>query len=167
MGSPLGIFAGKEFAEKTTHVLRRRSAVERRVCALTHLTLGIAERHVVVMVPVSTSGQEGPWELEEIAYVRSDIFDAVIAEFGYEGGRIPGIEPSSSGKVWPSIVRRFHFQTFVATRPEEDVRRLVTGLPFLMPHLQTARRCMTGGDEQRNLLRGTGSTRALRPVATL
>lgn len=130
--------------------------------------MGVSERQVAVVVPTSPSGQEGPWELEEIARVNGDSFDAVMAKLGYDNGRIPGIEPSPSGKVWPSVVRRFHFQTFVAIQPQENVRQLVADLPFLAPFVQSTRRCISGGDEQRNLLRGCGSTRALQPLtATL
>lgn len=140
--------------------------MDRRVCALTHMTLGTAERQVIVMVPVSPSGRGSRWELQEIARVNGDFFDALAARLGFSGGQIPGIESISSGKVWPlavpSAVRRFHFQTFVATRPEKEIQKLVATLPFLERHLQDAVDCMSDGDERRNLLRGTGSTRALQ-----
>ncbi|MEK7189793.1 MAG: hypothetical protein AAB666_02325 [Patescibacteria group bacterium] len=137
---------------------------ERHICALTHVVLGVSERHVVVMTPRSR-GKDGPWELEEIARINGDTFDALAANLGYTGGRITGIE--SCGKSRPSVVRIFNFQTFVATEPPRNVKKLIAGLPFLAPYVRRARRCMTGGDEQRNFLRGTGSTRALwRPVSS-
>ena len=134
-------------------------------CALTNIRLGIAERQVVVVAPCSVSGRDGRWELREVARVNGDIFDAVAARLGYEGGRITGIE--AGGRVWPAVVRRFYFQTFVAVEPLEKTTKLVAGLPFLASYVQDTRRCMTGGDEWMRFLRGTGSTRALRPAATL
>lgn len=146
--------------------------MEKRVCALTHMTLGTAERQVIVMVPVSSSGgRDSRWELQEVARVNGDSFDALAARLGFSGGRIPGIESISSGKVWPSAVpsamRRFHFQTFVAIRPKEETQQLVATLPFLARHLQDAVHCMSDGDKRRDFLRGAGSTQALdlRPVA--
>ena len=135
---------------------------KRHICALSHVALGVSERQVVVMTPRS-KGKDGPWELKEIARINGDTFDALATNLGYIGGRITGIE--SCGKGRPSIVRIFNFQTFVATEPPRNVRKLIAGLPFLAPYVRRARRCMTGGDEQLNFLRGTGSTRALwRPV---
>jgi hypothetical protein len=131
---------------------------KRRFCVLTHVTLGVGEKQVIIITPRSR-GKDGPWELEEVARINGDIFDALAANLGYRHGRITGIESCGNGR--PSVMRIFNFQTFVATEPPRNVRRLIAGMPFLAPYVRRARRCMTGGDEQLNFLRGTGSMNAL------
>lgn len=165
MGSPLRFREQGVRGKITVQVLRRSSALKaRHICALSNVAIGISERQVVVMTPRS-KGKDGPWELEEIARINGDSFDALAANLGYRNGRIVGIE--SCGKGRSSVVRIFNFQTFVATEPPRNVRKLIAGLPFLARHVRRARRCMTGGDEQLNFLRGTGSTRALwRPISS-
>lgn len=165
MGSPLRFREQGVRGKTTVQVLRRSSALKaRHICALSNVAIGISERQVVVVTPRS-KGIDGPWELEEIARVNGDTFDSIATNLGYRNGRIVGIE--SCGKGRPSVVRIFNFQTFVATEPPRNVRKLIVGLPFLARHVRRARRCMTGGDEQRNFLRGTGSTRALWRTVSL
>lgn len=131
--------------------------MKNKVCALTNIALGVSERQVIIMAPYSPDGQDGQWELREVARVSGEAFDASVASFG-RNGRIAGIEPLGQRT---SSIRVFNFQTFVATRSEQEIQTLVGRLPFLRHCVGTARRCMTGGDERVKFLRGIGSMNAL------
>jgi len=128
-----------------------------KVCALTNIVLGTAEEQVIIMAPYSPDGSDGPWELKEVARVNGHAFDIRVSSFG-RNGRIHGVELGSRRS--PSV-RIFNFQTFVATRSEQEIRTLVESLPFLRNCVGTARRCMSGGDERVKFLRGIGAMNAL------
>ncbi|MBI5022889.1 MAG: hypothetical protein HZC05_01840 [Candidatus Magasanikbacteria bacterium] len=128
-----------------------------KVCALTNIALGVSEEQVIIMVPYSPDGSDGPWELKEVARISGSAFNSRVSSFG-RNGRIPGIELGS--RKSPSI-RVFNFQTFAATRPEQDVHQLTERLPFLKRYISDVRRCMSGGDERVKFLRGIGSMNAL------
>lgn len=157
MGSPLEFREQGVRGKTTIQVLRRSSALKSKVCALTNIVLGISERQVIIMAPYLPDGPDGPWELREVARVSGGVFDTSVASFGRDG-RITGMEPFGRRT---SSIRVFNFQTFVATRSEQDVQTLVERLPFLRYCVGTARRCMTDGDERVEFLRGTGSMNAL------